>query len=75
MAAPAIIRPSRRLASLADAAEYASISTKTIRRRIACGDLTAYRLGPRLIRVDLTELDAMLRPIPTASAGGGPRAA
>ena len=73
MSAPAINRPSRRLASLVDAAEYAAISTKTIRRRIACGDLTGYRVGPRLIRIDLTELDAMLQPIPSA-AGGGPHA-
>jgi len=58
----------RHLASIADAAEYAAISTKTIRRRIACGDLTGYRVGPRLIRIDLVELDAMLRPIPTASS-------
>ncbi len=71
MSAPAIIRPSRRLASLADAADYTGVSAQTIRRRIACGDLTGYRMGPRLIRVDLTELDAvLLRPIPTAGSGG-----
>ena len=64
----------RALVTLATAAEYAATSTKTIRRRIACGDLTGYRMGPRLIRVDLTELDAMMRPIPTASGGGGPHA-
>lgn len=70
MSAPAIIRPSRRLASLADAADYTGVSTQTIRRRIACGDLTGYRMGARLIRVDLAELDAMLlRRIPTASSG------
>lgn len=62
----------RTLVSLATAAEYAATSTKTVRRRIACGDLTGYRLGPRLIRVDLAELDAMLRPIPTASSGDAP---
>lgn len=61
-------RTARRLATLNDAAEYACVSTKTIRRRIAAGDLTAYRLGPRLLRVDLDELDAALRPIPTAGA-------
>jgi excisionase family DNA binding protein len=55
----------RRLAAIADAAEYASCSTKTIRRRIATGELTGYRFGPRMIRVDLNELDAMLRRIPT----------
>jgi len=62
-------RPARRLVSIADAADYVAISTKSIRRRIACGDLAAYRVGPRLVRVDVAELDAMLRPIPTASSG------
>ena len=58
--------------SLADAAEYLGVSTKTIRRYIASGRLTGYRTGPRLLRVDMTELDALLRPIPTAypEAGG-----
>lgn len=61
--------PTRRLATINQAAEYAACSTKTIRRRIASGDLTGYRMGQRLIRVDLTELDALLRPIPTAGGG------
>ena len=56
----------RRLASIVTAADYASVSTKTIRRYIAAGRVTGYRTGPRLIRVDLNEVDAMLRPIPTA---------
>lgn len=56
----------KRLASIPAAADYAAVSTKTIRRRIATGDLTGYRFGPRVLRVDLNELDAALRPIPTA---------
>jgi excisionase family DNA binding protein len=55
----------RRYASLNEAAEYWSCSTWTIRRRIADGTLTGFRLGPRMLRVDLNELDAF-RPIPTA---------
>lgn len=62
-------RPVRRLETIQHAAEYAAVSPKTIRRRIADGSLTGYRMGARLIRVDLNELDALLRPIP--SAGGG----
>ncbi|MCF3939069.1 helix-turn-helix domain-containing protein [Gordonia tangerina] len=54
---------SRRLESLTNAAEYADVSTRTIRRYIAAGRLTAYRVGPRLIKVDLNDLDAMLRPV------------
>lgn len=60
----------RRLASISQAAEYAAVNPKTIRRRIASGDLTGYRMGARLIRVDLNELDQLMRPIPTTSGGG-----
>jgi len=60
---------SRRLKSLSDAAEYGGCSTKTIRRLIASGRLTGYRLGPKLIRVDLDELEALLKPIRTTKAG------
>lgn len=62
----------RRLESIQNAAAYAGVSSKTIRRRISDGSLRGYRMGPRLLRVDLNELDAMLRPIPTA--GGEQRA-
>jgi len=62
----------RRLESIPKAAEYVGVSSKTIRRRIADGSLTGYRFGPRVLRVDLDELEAQLRPIPTA---GGDRAA
>lgn len=58
-------RTTRRLASLHSAADYAGVHQRTIRRRIADGSLTGYRMGPRLLRVDLDELDAMLRPIPS----------
>lgn len=56
--------PRRHLASINQAAEYAAVSTKTIRRRIADGTLTGYRFG-RVIRIDLDELDDAIRPIPT----------
>ena len=57
----------RRLASIAEAADYVPCSPKTIRRRIAAGALPAYRSG-RLIRVDRDDVDAMLKPIPNGSA-------
>lgn len=59
--------PARRV-KLSAAAEMYGISVKTLRRRISTGDLTGYRLGNRLILVDLDELEALMRPIP--SAGG-----
>ncbi|WP_203231333.1 helix-turn-helix transcriptional regulator [Nocardioides caldifontis] len=65
-------RAARRLESIEHAADYLGVSTKTIRRRIADGTITGYRTGPRLLRVDLNELeDRLLRPVPTA---GGQRA-
>ena len=58
----------RRLVSLADAAAYAACCPETIRRRISDGTLHGCRLGKRLVRVDLNEIDAALRPNPTADA-------
>lgn len=52
--------------SLTEAAKYADVSPRTLRRWIAENRLTAYRAGPRLIKVDLQEIDRMLSPIPTA---------
>jgi excisionase family DNA binding protein len=64
-------RPSRRLESLANAADYAGVTTRTMRRYIASGRLVGYRVGPRLIRIDLDELEAMLKPIPATSGDAG----
>lgn len=62
----ALIRP----ATIAEAAAYVGRHPRTIRRRIASGDLPAYRLGnSQAIVVDLADVDAMLRPIPTAATG------
>lgn len=60
-------RPSRRreLVTLEAAADYLGVNPLTIRRRIAAGDLPGYRLGPRVLRVDLAEVDALLERIPT----------
>jgi excisionase family DNA binding protein len=50
---------SRRYISIAEAAEYLRISDRTVRRLIADGELTGYRMGRshRVIRVDLNEID------------------
>lgn len=47
----------RRYGSIADAAEYIGVTPRTIRQMIADGRITGYRNGPRLIRVDLNEID------------------
>jgi excisionase family DNA binding protein len=50
-----------------DAATYARVSSRTIRRWIADGKLPARRVGPRLLQVNRAELDKLIRPVP---AGG-----
>ena len=55
-----------RRAKLPAAAEYAGICSKTLRRRIADGSLPGYRLGARTIIVDLDDVDALLKRIPSA---------
>lgn len=50
----------RHLVSLKAAAEYADVHPITLRRWISAGRLPAYRVGPRLLKVDLHEVDAML---------------
>jgi excisionase family DNA binding protein len=59
----------RNLVAVEAAAEYLGVAPLTVRRRIASGQLRAYRLGPRIIRVDLADVDAMLEPIPTVGGG------
>ena len=60
---PASDRP--RWLSIRGAASWVSVSVKTIRRRIAAGDLRAYRCG-KSIRVKTDDLEAMMRPVPSA---------
>jgi excisionase family DNA binding protein len=59
----------KRLANVDRAAEYAGVHVKTIRRWVSTGRLTAYRLGPKLLRIDLNQIDDMLRPVPTVAGG------
>jgi len=58
----------RQYESVGDAAARVGVSTKTVRRWIASGQLAGYRMGPRLLRVDPDDLDGMLTLIPTARA-------
>jgi excisionase family DNA binding protein len=55
----------RRYITVDAAAEMLSVSPRTIRRMISRGELAGYRLGPRLLRVDEAEVQALLRRIPT----------
>lgn len=56
----------RRYVSPTDAADYLGVTTRTIRQMVADGRLTAYRSGPKLVRLDLNEIDAAMVPF-----GGG----
>ena len=58
----------RGMVSLAEAAELAGVSTKTLRRRIADGILPAYRTGPRLIRLDPADLLELMKPMNDTAA-------
>ena len=59
----------RTLLPLQKAADEASCSVSTLRNLIARGDLTAYRFGPRLIRIRRKDLEALFRPYQGGQAG------
>jgi len=52
--------------SLQRAALMYCVSVDTLRRRVSAGVLPASRLGRRLIRVRVADLDRIFRPIPSA---------
>lgn len=49
-----------RLSSLAQVAEAFGVSERTVRRWIADGDIVAYRLGRRQIRIDTESLAGLM---------------
>lgn len=64
----------RRYESLADAAEWTGLSTRTVWRRIAEGSLRAYRVGPRIMRLDPVEVNHLMVPVQTGRPSRVPRA-
>jgi excisionase family DNA binding protein len=52
----------RRYVKIAEAAEYLHVTDRTIRQMVADGRLTAYACGTRLVRLDLDEIDAAMKP-------------
>lgn len=61
----------RRWLTQLEAATYLGVTDRTIRNLISRGQLEGRRIGnSRMIRIDVNELDALLRPIPTT--GGDP---
>lgn len=54
----------RRWASVKQAAEYVGIDDpRTVRKWIAEGRITGYKLNERVLRVDLNEIDAAMTPV------------
>jgi excisionase family DNA binding protein len=56
----------RKLQTVEAAANYLKVSQRTVRRYIAEGKLTGYRVGGTLVRVQQSDLDALVRPISAA---------
>lgn len=48
--------------TITQAAKRISCSRKTIERRVADGTFTRYNFGPRMVRLDAAEIDALLAP-------------
>ncbi|NOR04451.1 helix-turn-helix domain-containing protein [Mycolicibacterium fortuitum] len=48
------------LVSLRAAANYLDVSERTCRRYVATGRLSAVRVGPRMIRIHRSSIEAML---------------
>lgn len=59
----------KRLVPLRAASAHTGLGVKTLRNWIIAGQITGYRRGPKLIFVDLDEIDSMTRPV-TARASG-----
>ena len=58
-----------KMVSIAAAADHYGVSRQTVRRWISSGKITAYRVGLRLIRVDLEEIKAeIIHTVPTVDS-------
>lgn len=62
----AALPASPRWASKPETAIYIRGSVKTVQRMLDSGKLTGYRLGDRMLRIDLNEVDALMQPVPAS---------
>ena len=54
----------KNLTTIRDVCEQYGLSDKTVRRKIKTGELTAYRCGPRLLKLDADQVEAtLMRPV------------
>lgn len=56
----------RAFISLGMAAEILGVSVRRLRRRVASGELPAFRSGRRIIRICVNDLEKLLRRVPVA---------
>ncbi len=56
--------------SIDDAALRLRVHSKTVRKWVAAGHVPAYRLGPKVLRIKLADLEAMVerKRVPTAGS-------
>lgn len=55
--------PAERRATIKEASAYSGVPEGTLRRWISERRLTAYRVGPRKLQVDLNDVDRLRRPV------------
>jgi excisionase family DNA binding protein len=48
--------------SIAEAAAYLGVNVRSIRNMLYDGRLKAYKLGPRIVRIRLSDIDSALQP-------------
>jgi excisionase family DNA binding protein len=61
-------QPPQKFISIAAAARRYDVHPVTLRRAIAAGKLTGYRVGGKVVRLSVAELEGeFCRPIPTAT--------
>lgn len=55
-------KTSDRLISIAEAAEYLGVNERTVRNMLTDGRLKAHTLGPRIVRIRLSDINKALTP-------------
>ncbi len=56
------------LLSLGEIADHLGLGISTVHRLVATGQLPAYRVGPRLVRVRKSDVEALLIRIPAIAS-------
>jgi len=51
-----------RFVSIAEAAEYLGVSVRTVRNLLYENRIRGHKLGPRIVRIRLSDIDAALTP-------------